>query len=134
MSQRRTRTPRFVSEFTFGRGVEVYVLMLIASVAALIVLPVILVIAVWLLGPPLLAVLYSRPEPERNVVQLYGISAALGWATAAALWPALFLDAAFFAVLVSMFVTGLLGAVLAVVVVLLVSLRFPRERTPLRSS
>ena len=128
MSKRTSRVPRLFSEFTVGRGVEVFILMLLASLLSLALFPPVLSIAIWIIGPPLLAVFFARPEPERNVVQMYGVAAGLGWALAAALWTAFFFNEAFFAVLVSVFVTGIVGAIVAVVVVLLVSLRFPKER------
>lgn len=112
------------------RGFGAALTMLVAGFLALLVLPAFFSLVIWLGGPALAGIVFAGPGADRYTVQSMGIAAALGWAIAAATWTAFFLDAHPAAVAISVVLTFVLGAIGAVLVVLLVSLRFRRPGEP----
>lgn len=112
------------------RGFGAAAVMLTAGFLALLLLPSFFSLVIWIGGPALAAIVFAGAGADRNTVQAMGIAAALGWAIAAATWTALFLDAHPAAVAISVVLTFILGAVVAVFVVFLVSLRFRRPDEP----
>ncbi|HMS58309.1 MAG TPA: hypothetical protein PKA49_05585 [Tepidiformaceae bacterium] len=100
------------------------------AIAALWVVPPLGLLVLFLFAPAVTAWITSRPDPDRNTYQAHGVVAAVTLALASAVWVAVNPDETqnVFAVMASFVVTFLVISVATVVVIILVSNRFPKER------
>ena len=98
--------------------------------SALWVVPPLGLLVLFLFAPAVTAWITSRPDPDRNTYQAHGVVAAVTLALASAVWVAVNPDETqnVFAVMASFVVTFLVISVATVVVIILVSNRFPKER------
>ncbi|MCK9518462.1 MAG: hypothetical protein M0R74_05450 [Dehalococcoidia bacterium] len=109
---------------TWGRLWAALAIMAVLGFSSLFVFPPLLLIALYLGGPPLLALFLSGPGRDRNTFSANGVAGAAGGALSGALWVATHPGGAHpLAVVISTFVTFLVMSVAAAVVVWLVSFR-----------
>jgi len=111
---------------TWGRAWSAFGVMAGVGVASLFAFPPLVLMAVFLAGPPLLGVFFTNPPRDRATFSANGVAAAAGGAIAGAIWVATHPgDSHPMAVVVSTFVTFLVMSVITGLVVWGVSLRFP---------
>lgn len=96
------------------------------GIASLFAFPPLVLILVFLAGPPLVGLFFTNPPRDRNTFAANGVAAAAGGAIAGAIWVATHPGGAHpMAVVVSTFVTFVVMSVVTGLVVWLVSFRFP---------
>jgi apolipoprotein N-acyltransferase len=101
--------------WTFRRVGLAFALMVALGVASLAVFPPLVLILLFLSGPPLLGLFFSGADRDRNSFSMYGTAAAAGGALSGSIWVATHPGGAHpMAVIVSIFATfvvmGVLGA------------------------